>query len=143
MLNVVVDTNVFVRGLLRSAVVVPLINAWKANRFRLLTSEELLQELVEVLARPKLRKYFQEEQVRELLLLISEQGKVVEPSQHVNFCRDPKDNIFLDVAIAGRADYLVTEDEDLKGDEELKTRMRDEYGVEIVGVLEFMATFGS
>ena len=141
--DVVVDTNVFVRGLLRSAVVVPLINAWKANRFRLLTSEELLQELVEVLARPKLRKYFQEEQVKELLLLISEQGKVVEPLQHVNFCRDPKDNIFLDVAIAGQADHLVTEDNDLKDDEDLKTRMRDEYGVEIVDVLEFMAALGS
>jgi len=141
--DVVVDTNVFVRGLLRSAVVVPLINAWKANRFRLLTSEGLLQELVEVLARPKLRKYFQEEQVKELLLLISEQGKAVEPSQHVSFCRDPKDNIFLDVAIAGQADYLVTEDDDLKDDEELKTRMRDEYGVEIVDVLEFMAALGS
>ena len=141
--DVVVDTNVFVRGLLRSAVVVPLINAWKANRFRLLISEELLQELVEVLARPKLRKYFQEEQVKELLLLISEQGKVVEPLQHVNFCRDPKDNIFLDVAIAGQADYLVTEDNDLKDDEDLKTRMRDEYGVEIVDVLEFMAALGS
>jgi putative PIN family toxin of toxin-antitoxin system len=141
--DVVVDTNVFVRGLLRSAVVVPLINAWKANRFRLLTSEELLQELVEVLARPKLRKYFQEEQVKELLLLISEQGKVVEPLQHVNFCRDPKDNIFLDVAIAGQADYLVTEDNDLKDDEDLKTTMRDEYGVEIVDVLEFMAALGS
>jgi putative PIN family toxin of toxin-antitoxin system len=140
--DVVVDTNVFVRGLLRSAVIVPLINAWKANRFRLLTSEELLQELVEVLARPRLRKYFQEDQVKELLLLISEQGKVVEPSQHTNFCRDPKDNIFLDVAIAGQADYLVTEDDDLKGDEELKTRMRDEYGVEIVDVLEFMAALG-
>jgi putative PIN family toxin of toxin-antitoxin system len=141
--DVVIDTNVFVRGLLRSAVVVPLINAWKAKRFRLLTSEELLQELVEVLARPKLRKYFQEEQVRELLLLISEQGKVVEPLQRVNFCRDPKDNIFLDVAIAGQADYLVTEDNDLKDDEELKTRMRDEYGVETVDVLEFMAALGS
>ena len=119
--DVVVDTNVFIRGLLRSAVVVPLINAWKANRFRLLTLEELLPELVEVLARPKLRKYFQEEQVKELLLLIYEQGKVVEPSEHVNFCRDPKDNIFLDVAIAGQADYLVTEDDDLRGDEELKS----------------------
>ncbi|TEU20130.1 MAG: putative toxin-antitoxin system toxin component, PIN family [Anaerolineales bacterium] len=63
--DVVVDTNVLVRGLLRSAVVVPLINAWRAKRFRLMTLEELLQELVEVLARPKLCKYFQEEQVKE------------------------------------------------------------------------------
>ena len=47
------------------------------------------------------------------------------------------------MAIAGQADYLVTEDNDLKDDEDLKTRMRDEYGVEIVDVLEFMAALGS
>jgi predicted nucleic acid-binding protein len=32
---------------------------------------------------------------------------------HIEACRDPKDNFFLDIAVNGGADYLVTGDEDL------------------------------
>jgi predicted nucleic acid-binding protein len=53
------------------------------------------------------------------------------------------DDIFLDAAIAGRAPYLVTGDDDLKGDQTLKTKMHDEYGVQIMGVREFLAILAS
>jgi len=62
----VVDTNLFVRGLLKGPVSLPLIQAWKEGRFTLVASEELLAELFEVLARPKFRRYFTREDVEEL-----------------------------------------------------------------------------
>jgi len=139
----VVDTNLFVRGLLKGPVTLPLIEAWKEEHFKLVTSEELLAELFEVLARPKFRRYFTKEDIEELGELIYERAEMVEPSIHVTLCRDPKDDIFLDVAIAGKVPYLVTGDDDLKGDEELKTKMRDEYGVHIVSVPEFLAILSS
>lgn len=37
----------------------------------------------------------------------------VQPMEHVAVCRDPKDNQFLDVAIAANAPFLVTGDNDL------------------------------
>ena len=46
--------------------------------------------------------------------------------------------MFLDVAITGRVPYLVTGDDDLKGDPVLKARMWDEYNVQIVSVPEFL-----
>ena len=58
MLRAVIDTNLFVRGLLRGTVTMPLIPAWKEGHFRLVTSEELIAELFEVLARPKFSRYF-------------------------------------------------------------------------------------
>lgn len=143
MLSVVIDTDLFVRALLRGPITLPLIEAWCARRFRLVTSEELIAELVDVVSRPRLREYFSKEDVRELLDLIIEQGEVAIPGEHVTLCRDPKDNILLDVAIAGNAQYIVTGDNDLKGDEALKTTMREKYGVEIVGVGKFLALLKS
>jgi len=92
-----------------------------------------------VLARPKFRRYFTGEDIEELGRLIYERAEMVKPSVHVTLCRDPKDDIFLNVAISGRVLYLVTGDKDLKGDEELKATMRERYGVHIVGVPEFLA----
>lgn len=135
----VVDTNLFVRGLLKGPVTLPLILAWKEGRFRLVISEQLIAELFEVLARPKFTRYFTQEDVRELGELVYEHAEIIEPTTHVTLCRDSKDNMFLDVAITARADYLVTGDDDLKGDPFLKTRVRSEYGVQIVGVPEFLS----
>jgi predicted nucleic acid-binding protein len=54
-----------------------------------------------------------------------------------------RDDIFLDAAIAGRVHCLVTGDDDLKGDQTLKTKMRDEYDIKIMGVPEFLAVLTS
>lgn len=75
--------------------------------------------------------------------MIYEQAEIIEPDVHINLRRDPKDNIFLDVAITGRAPYIVTEDNDLKDDSELKIRMRQEYGIQIVSLSEFLAILAS
>jgi len=141
--KVVIDTNLFVRGLLRGPATIPLMQAWKEQRFKLVTSEKLMAELFEVLARPKFSRYFTTDDVRELGELIYEQAEIVEPTVHVALCRDPKDDIFLDVAIAGKVHYLVTGDDDLKGDQTLKAKMREEYGVQIMGVPEFLAVLMS
>jgi putative PIN family toxin of toxin-antitoxin system len=150
MIRAVIDTNLFVRGLLKGPATLPLIHAWKEQRFRLVTSEELLAELFEVLARPKFSRYFTREDVRELGNLIYEQAEVIEPTVKVTLCRDwdgrieyPKDNIFLNVAITGKVPYLVTEDNDLKDDQGLKERMQREYGVQIVGLSEFLSILAS
>jgi len=139
----VLDTNLFVRGLLRGPVSLPLIYAWKEERFRLVTSEVLLAELFEVLARPRFRPYFTRQDVEELGELLYERAEIVEPTTHVRLCRDPKDDMFLDVAIAGKVPYLVTGDDDLKGDEALKGKMREEYEVRILSVPEFLAILSS
>jgi predicted nucleic acid-binding protein len=56
----------------------------------------------------------------------------------LDWCRDPKDNVFLDVAVAGNGEYIVTGDDDLKDDAVLKARMKNVCGVTIVGAPEFM-----
>jgi putative PIN family toxin of toxin-antitoxin system len=141
--RVVIDTNLFVRGLLKGPVTMPLMQAWKEQRFKLVTTEKLMAELFEVLARPKFSRYFARDDVRELGELIYEQAEMVEPTIHVALCRDPKDDTFLNAAVAGRVHYLVTGDDDLKGDQTLKAKMHNDYGIQIMGVPEFLAVLAS
>jgi putative PIN family toxin of toxin-antitoxin system len=40
-------------------------------------------------------------------------AKRVEPEKHIEVCRDPKDDMFLEVAVAGKDTYIVSGDQDL------------------------------
>lgn len=83
------------------------------NRGLLLTSDETLLELSEVIFRSKFTKYSSVE-ARELFYLsFIEQATNIPVELILNDCRDPKDNKFLELAVAGNADVLVTGDKDL------------------------------
>lgn len=131
----VIDTNLFVRGLLKGKTVLPLIEALKNNKFQLMTSSALMAELIDVLTRDRLKKYFTFEDLKELLDLIDLQGKVVETTESINDCRDPKDNIVLECAVAGEVDFIVTADPDL-------LVLNPFRGIGIVSPHEFMQALG-
>jgi putative PIN family toxin of toxin-antitoxin system len=79
----------------------------------LLLSPAVAAELREVLSRRKLRRYFNEDKVnRWLAILIHESAWVDNPDEVVE-CRDPKDDKFLALAVAGRATHIVSGDSDL------------------------------
>ena len=52
MLRIVVDTNIWIRILLRGRLTLPVLTAWQAGKFRLITSQALLDEYEEVWQRP-------------------------------------------------------------------------------------------
>ncbi len=79
----------------------------------LLFSQELLEEFIAVAKRPKLRKYITREETEDLLDTIDEIAEFVEVTSNVNLCRDPKDNFLLALAKDGKADYMLTGDNDL------------------------------
>lgn len=80
---------------------------------RLVFSQELLEEFLEVAARPKFAKYFGTTDVAQLLQRIDLFGDVVEVKTSVNHCRDKKDNFLLSLSIDGSADFLITGDDDV------------------------------
>lgn len=141
MIKVVIDTNLFVSALLGGGKPAQLIKAWRAQEFSLVVSEQLLAELFDVLRRPKLSRYFRQEDMIALGELILERAKIVNPENQLSLCRDPKDNFLLDIAIAGNAHYLVTGDGDFLDDEALKKIVIDEHDVKIVSVSTFLETF--
>lgn len=107
--NLVVSALVFARG--RAST---LRTAWQAEQFDPLVSRSTATELLRVLAYPKF-KLSEAEQEELLADYLPYCTTVRMPSKlpTVPACRDPFDVPFLELAIAGDADYLVTGDKDL------------------------------
>lgn len=80
---------------------------------RILISAAVLLELAEVLGRPKFDKYLLEEERMRFLAAFLREAELSEVNERVTDCRDPKDNKYLELAAAGRADFIVSGDEDL------------------------------
>ena len=79
----------------------------------ILISVLVLLELAEVLSRKKLNKYLPEEGRMRFLFALLKEAELVEITEAVTDCRDVKDNEFLELAVNGKADYIVSGDDDL------------------------------
>ncbi len=110
--RVVIDTNIWISFLIGKTLS-GLSEAIMNDKIRILFSEELSDEFVEVLQRPKFEKYFSQEDIAELISLLRFKTEQIEITEHFTVCRDPKDNFLLDLCVSGNADYLITGDDDL------------------------------
>lgn len=79
----------------------------------LVFSKELLDEFLEVTKRPKFRRFFSKTDVESILETIDEYADFVIVKSKITICRDPKDNFLLSLAKDGKADFLLTGDNDL------------------------------
>ena len=115
-MRVVVDTNILVRALIKpQGTVGPVLLRLRQGEYTLLYALPLLEELVDVLKRPRIRKKYglSEQDIQTAVSLILLQGEAVVPNERIIACRDPKDDKFLEMAVAGKADVIVSGDEDL------------------------------
>ena len=113
-MRAVLDTNTLVSSLLFTGTAARLVPLWQTGRINVLVSKDILQEYLRVLAYPKFR--LGEEEIRRLieeeLLLFAETVRV---RRHLTVVRrDPTDDKFLECAVEGRAEYLVTGDRHLR-----------------------------
>jgi putative PIN family toxin of toxin-antitoxin system len=111
-MRLVVDTNIFVSAALTSA-------SWPANTVRwlakyggLLKSEATEQELFMVLERPRLAAKVAPFFLADLRRLF-EAAERVAITERIAICRDPADDKFLELAVSGKADAIITGDLDL------------------------------
>ena len=79
----------------------------------MLLSFEVLTELYEVLSRKQFRRYVSEEDVRTFIAALARETEWVQAGIQISVCRDPDDDKFLGLAVSGRADYIVSGDNDL------------------------------
>ena len=107
MLKVVYDTNIVVSGLLsRRGIPALLLELVFNEQVSLILSEEIFDEYVEVLGRPKFN--LPRRQRSSVLRRLGSLAEWVEPNQSISVANDPDDNMILECAVAGRANYLVT-----------------------------------
>ena len=112
-LRVVLDTNILVSKLLFSPGSAWLVQAWQNQTLIPLATPETLDELYEVLARPKFRLSQGEVDSRMNQYLPWCQICPMDVAVPVPECRDPADRKFLQLAWQVQADALVTADQDL------------------------------
>ena len=111
--RVVADTNVLVSQLI-------LPESLPARALRkteleslLLVSDATMYELADVLSRDKFDRYVSRDDRKAFLLKLGAIAEFVPIVQLVRECRDPKDDKFLELAVNGRADVIITGDDDL------------------------------
>ncbi len=127
------DTNVFV-----SAIILPRSSPRQVvdralDQGLLLLSDATVGELREVLSRSKLDRYVSREERALVLAQIGRTAEFVPIIQLVRQCRDPKDEKFLDIALNGRADLIITGDADLLA-------LHPWRGIEILSPKQFLRT---
>ena len=114
-IKVVLDTNTVLSSLLFNQSKLSQFRAfWQSEKIFPLASKATISELIRVLAYPKFKLSSLEQQVflAEYLPYIETITKV-EKMADSSICRDINDVMFLELALVGKADYLITGDKDL------------------------------
>lgn len=135
-----VDTNVWTRAFLN--ILGPagqIARALLEGRFTLVISEVLLEELADVLSRPRVvRKHKRSPaEIADFVHALRDGGEMVGLTGTVHDCRDPDDDALVETAERDRVDCLVSEDQDLHARE-----VRDYLsaaGIRVLGAREFLA----
>jgi uncharacterized protein len=111
--RIVADSNVLISGLLLPSSVPGQAVRKAVAKELLLVSEATMNELADVLARARFDRYISLEDRKQFLRLLGRLAEFVPIIYPVRECRDPKDDKFLELAINGRAELILTGDEDL------------------------------
>lgn len=112
MKKVILDTNLWISFLISKDYSF-LDNFIEKGKVKLIFSEVLFYEFISVTERPKLKKYFTEEELKHVIQIINKYGILINVTSQNAICRDKKDNFLLNLAIDSEADYLVSGDNDL------------------------------
>jgi len=127
--KIVIDTNNLISALGWEGNSRDLLRKVIDKEYEFIISIKQLEELKNVLDYPKFR--FSEDQKRKFLEIIFKIATVIKTKLKLDVCVDKKDNMFLECAVEGKADYLISGDDHL-------LRLKRFRNVKIVSVKEFL-----
>ena len=110
--TIIIDTNLWISYLI-SKNYIWIDNLILDRNFRLIFSQELIDEFLDVAQRPKFKKYFSKQDLEKLIKLFDTYGFYYKVVSNIDICRDSKDNFLLSLAKDSKDDYLLTGDSDL------------------------------
>ena len=109
----VIHTNTLVSRMLMPDSIPAKAVSYAVRNGKILVSEDTLGEISEVLSRRKFDPYVLIEDRQEFIRYLARICETVEIVRRIEACRDPKDNKFLELAINGNAEMIITGDNDL------------------------------
>jgi putative PIN family toxin of toxin-antitoxin system len=127
----VIDTNTIISRLLLPNSVPAEAVRYVLNNGKLLISDSTLIELSKVILRDKFNKYVSLEARKLFIDGLRTIGLHINIEGTIRICRDPKDNMFLELAVNGQADIIISGDQDLLVLKEIE-------GIKIISPKEFL-----
>jgi putative PIN family toxin of toxin-antitoxin system len=111
MKRVILDTNIIISSVLGGALVL-VLEKWDKGKFTVIVTTEIVSEYFEVLNRPKFE--LTQDTIDKITRYIYQFSEFVVPEEQIRWIEDdPKDDKFLEAAIAGKVDYIVSGDKHL------------------------------
>jgi len=136
--RVVLDTNILIGALITKGTPPDrLYQAWLRTEIELVTSTAQMAEMVDVLARPRMQKFIDADEAAAIVENIGTRAVIVDRPPAVNLSPDPKDNPILAVAVAGKADLIVS------GDKKHMLALRDVEGIPVVSARDALGRIGN
>jgi hypothetical protein len=139
-MNVVLDANIYVSALITAGGnPAQILTRWQEGEIDVVVSAEIIEEIRRVTSYPKLWERYRSvrENRDELIERLREIAIVVEPSRTLSaVLQDESDNRYVECAIEGRAEYIVTGDPHLLD-------IREYQGVEILSPAALLAVLAA
>ena len=112
-MRVVFDTNALVSALLFEDSTPARAFFFAMAEGKVLISRDLTSEIQRVLYQPKFDRYIEDSQREDFILSLVESAELINVTEAIKVCRDPKDDMILELAVSGNAEAIVTGDSDL------------------------------
>lgn len=110
--KIIIDTNIWISFLIGKELQ-DLKDLIVSEKVKVITTDQLINEIKLVTSRDKLKKYFNQDKVSDLISLLDILADKVKIKKIDKICRDPKDDFILALSKESRANYLITGDKDL------------------------------
>ncbi len=132
-MKVVIDTNVFVSGIFWKGQSNKVLNHWKEGKITTIISTDILSEFIKVMSDFKIQ--LPEGMIKEWVNLILRNSILVEPKEKLAVVKDdPKDDMFIEAAVAGNVEYIISQNKHL-------LKLKSFKGIKIVKPEEFNKLF--
>jgi putative PIN family toxin of toxin-antitoxin system len=129
-MRIVLDTNIFISAVLGGRLGV-IIDEWKLGKFTLIITDSIAREYLDVINRPKFK--IPQGEIIAVSDYLLQLGEFVTPEEEIHvIVADPTDNKFLEAALAGKVDLIVSGDNHL-------LELRSFRGIPIITAREFIS----
>jgi len=113
--KIVPDTNVLVSATFWTGDSFKILDLVDKNKIKCILSKEIIEEYTKVISREKIIEKIENKNliISKVIQRILTISTIVEPKQQFKIVEDPDDNKFLETAVEGKANYIISQDKHL------------------------------
>jgi len=111
-MKIILDTNVFISGIFFSGPPSQILHAWQKKDFQIVLSEQILSEYKRVT--DEISYKYPHIDIAPIIELVTIHGQLIDTKGiEISICEDPDDDKFIECAITGKCEIIVSGDKHL------------------------------